>query len=196
MSASKFLSSKPVPSTSVKFLELSLCLLSMLRSSGQDAVNASCPYLWRTLLGSRFDWNFTSTPQKALNGRTIGYSAGHVLGGSSLISEISLFLCLNWHKTFQMLDYTRGSADDYDRWARVAGDSGWSWSKLLPYFKKVRLIHTRQIEWLIDIRSKEWTFRSSGLTCSQYEGPVRSIRPRLWGKHLCQSVRSISVNRL
>jgi len=53
------------------------------------------------------------------------------------------------------MDYTRGSADDYDRWARVAGDSGWSWSKLLPYFKKVRLIHTRQIEWLIDIRSKE-----------------------------------------
>jgi len=34
--------------------------------------------------------------------------------------------------------YTRGSAEDYDRWADVTGDSGWSWHSLLPYFFKVR----------------------------------------------------------
>ncbi len=33
--------------------------------------------------------------------------------------------------------YTRGTAEDYDRWARVTGDPGWSWNKMLPYFKKV-----------------------------------------------------------
>lgn len=86
-STSKSLSLKLVPSPSLKTRELSH-LLSILRSSGQNAVNASCPYLWRTLSSSQFDWNFTSTPQKALNGRTIGYSAGHVLGGSSFISKI------------------------------------------------------------------------------------------------------------
>ena len=42
------------------------------------------------------------------------------------------------------MDYTRGSADDYDRWARVTGESGWSWNELLPYFKKVRLTLDKQ----------------------------------------------------
>jgi choline dehydrogenase-like flavoprotein len=34
--------------------------------------------------------------------------------------------------------YTRGSAEDYDRFAAVTGDPGWSWDRLLPYFFKVR----------------------------------------------------------
>jgi hypothetical protein len=34
--------------------------------------------------------------------------------------------------------YTRGSADDYNRFAAVTGDPGWSWDRLLPYFFKVR----------------------------------------------------------
>ncbi|KAJ2920935.1 hypothetical protein H1R20_g16160, partial [Candolleomyces eurysporus] len=32
--------------------------------------------------------------------------------------------------------YTRGSASDYDRWAEVTGDPGWSWRRILPYFFK------------------------------------------------------------
>lgn len=32
--------------------------------------------------------------------------------------------------------YTRGSSDDFDRYARISGDSGWSWTSLQPYFKK------------------------------------------------------------
>ena len=34
--------------------------------------------------------------------------------------------------------YTRGSKDDYDRWARTVGDEGWSWDALFPYMLKVR----------------------------------------------------------
>ncbi|KIK62551.1 hypothetical protein GYMLUDRAFT_504628 [Collybiopsis luxurians FD-317 M1] len=33
--------------------------------------------------------------------------------------------------------YTRGSADDYDRFAAVTGDDGWSWDSLQPYIAKV-----------------------------------------------------------
>ena len=33
--------------------------------------------------------------------------------------------------------YSRGAKDDYDRWANVTGDKGWSWSSMLPYFLKV-----------------------------------------------------------
>ncbi|KAH9483280.1 Pyranose dehydrogenase 3, partial [Psilocybe cubensis] len=32
--------------------------------------------------------------------------------------------------------YTRGSQDDFDRWANVTGDSGWSWNSLIPYILK------------------------------------------------------------
>ena len=195
-STSKSLSLKLVPSPSLKTRELSH-LLSILRSSGQNAVNASCPYLWRTLSSSQFDWNFTSTPQKALDGRTIGYSAGHVLGGSSFISKIrslpDVWIYIN---SLDAMDYTRGSSDDYDRWARVTGDSGWSWNELLPYFKKARLRYTKQIQWSTDMRPVEWTFCSSGFTRTQWKGPVQSIRPRLRGKDLRQSVRSFSINWL
>ncbi|KAG6917872.1 hypothetical protein DXG01_000642 [Tephrocybe rancida] len=34
------------------------------------------------------------------------------------------------------MGYTRGSSDDYDRYARLTGDSGWSWDRLQPYFRK------------------------------------------------------------
>lgn len=35
------------------------------------------------------------------------------------------------------LVYTRGSAEDFDRYAKVSGDSGWSWNALKPYMAKV-----------------------------------------------------------
>ncbi|KAF5349530.1 hypothetical protein D9756_008823 [Leucocoprinus leucothites] len=79
------------------------------------------PFLWRSLIASEYDWNFTTTVEPGLSGRSISYPRGHVLGGSS--STNAMF-------------YTRGSKDDYDRWARITGDSGWSWDELLPYFKK------------------------------------------------------------
>lgn len=33
--------------------------------------------------------------------------------------------------------YTRGSRDDYDRWANITGDDGWKWDNLYPYMIKV-----------------------------------------------------------
>lgn len=35
------------------------------------------------------------------------------------------------------LAYTRGSSDDYDRYAKLTGDPGWSWNNILPYLRKV-----------------------------------------------------------
>ena len=86
------------------------------------------------------DWNFTTVNQPGMNGRSIPYPRGHVLGGSTCISkssfnDISCFEC-----SLCMVDYmayTRGSKDDLDRWARVTGDDGWSWDSLYPYMLKV-----------------------------------------------------------
>ena len=50
---------------------------------------------------------------------------------------------MNWSVVFivyevDALAYTRGSKDDYDRWARVTDDEGWSWDSLFPYMLKVK----------------------------------------------------------
>lgn len=42
-------------------------------------------------------------------------------------------------RTTDYMIYTRGSSDDYDRYASISGDSGWSWKNLQPYFKKNEL---------------------------------------------------------
>ncbi|TFK26032.1 pyranose dehydrogenase [Coprinopsis marcescibilis] len=68
-----------------------------------------------------FVWPYISTPQPGLNNRTTPVTRGHGLGGSSAINGMV---------------YTRGSADDYDNWARVTGDKGWSWDALQPYIKR------------------------------------------------------------
>ena len=35
------------------------------------------------------------------------------------------------------MTYTRGSDEEYDRWANLTGDSGWEWKNLAPYYFKV-----------------------------------------------------------
>ncbi|KAJ7224974.1 hypothetical protein B0H12DRAFT_1267887 [Mycena haematopus] len=67
------------------------------------------------------DWNYTTTPQVGLNGRSVTYNRGFVLGGSSSVNYMV---------------YTRGSKEDFNRWASVTGDQGWSWNSLYPYFLK------------------------------------------------------------
>ncbi|EIN10853.1 aryl-alcohol oxidase-like protein [Punctularia strigosozonata HHB-11173 SS5] len=71
--------------------------------------------------GTPWDWNFTTTPQAGLNNRTIQYPRGKLLGGSSSINYMV---------------YTRGSSDDWDRYAELTGDPDWSWSAIQPYIRK------------------------------------------------------------
>jgi len=68
----------------------------------------------------RFDWQYDTAPQPAMNGRRMYWPRGRVLGGSSSINAMV---------------YTRGQAADYDRW-RQLGNAGWSYQDVLPFFKK------------------------------------------------------------
>ena len=66
------------------------------------------------------NWALSTLPQRHLNGR-IGYQPrGKVLGGSSAINAMI---------------YMRGHPSDYKKWSE-AGNKGWSWTEVLPYFKK------------------------------------------------------------
>ncbi|KIJ24116.1 GMC oxidoreductase, partial [Sphaerobolus stellatus SS14] len=89
--------------------------------NNEGVLNIEVPAFSGRLTNSPYDWNLTTVSQVGLNGRSLPYPRGHVLGGSSSINGMV---------------FTRGSSDDYDRWARVTGDNGWSWNALRPYLLK------------------------------------------------------------
>ncbi|KAI4596707.1 hypothetical protein KJ359_005049 [Pestalotiopsis sp. 9143b] len=66
-------------------------------------------------------YNVTSTPQAGLLGNTVQALAGAVVGGGSTVNGMLL---------------TRGSADDYDNWAKLNDEPDWGFQGLLPHFKK------------------------------------------------------------
>jgi hypothetical protein len=58
--------------------------------SDEDVLDIQIPLLGDFLApNTPFDWNYTTTPQTGFNNRSLSYQAGHVLGGSSTISEYS-----------------------------------------------------------------------------------------------------------
>ncbi|HZL39571.1 MAG TPA: GMC family oxidoreductase N-terminal domain-containing protein [Pseudolabrys sp.] len=68
----------------------------------------------------RADWMLKTEPEPGLNGRSLNYPRGKVIGGSSAINGMI---------------YMLGQATDYDQW-RQLGLPGWSWDDVRPYFRK------------------------------------------------------------
>lgn len=89
--------------------------------NNEGVLQSIVPGLQPTLPNSQYDWNYTTISMKGLSGRSVGYPRGRLLGGSSAINGMV---------------YTRGAASNYDRWAKVTGDPGWSWDRLQPYLDK------------------------------------------------------------
>ncbi len=68
----------------------------------------------------RADWMMKTEPEEGLNGRSLNYPRGKVIGGSSAINGMI---------------YMLGQATDYDQW-RQLGLPGWSWEDVRPIFRK------------------------------------------------------------
>ena len=68
----------------------------------------------------RTDWLYETQAAEGLNGRTLRYPRGKVLGGCSSINGMI---------------YMRGQSRDYNQWAAVTDDPQWRWDQCLPYFK-------------------------------------------------------------
>jgi choline dehydrogenase len=68
----------------------------------------------------RSDWMFKTEPEEGLNGRSLNYPRGKVIGGSSSINAMI---------------YMRGQAADYDHW-RQLGLTGWGSHDVLPFFRR------------------------------------------------------------
>ncbi|MBY5935203.1 GMC family oxidoreductase N-terminal domain-containing protein [Tateyamaria omphalii] len=93
----------------------------LIEAGGPDNSEAiSTPMRLLELWGTEYDWAYSTAPQEHCNGRQIFWPRGKTLGGSSALNGMI---------------YVRGHASDYDNWA-YAGNAGWSYDDVLPYFKK------------------------------------------------------------
>ena len=95
----------------------------MLEAGGVDKgiwLNIPVGYLF-CIGNPRTDWCYRTELDKGLNGRSIGYARGRVLGGCSSINAML---------------YMRGQQRDYDEWASLSGDPSWAWDRVLPIFKR------------------------------------------------------------
>ena len=95
----------------------------------------------------RSDWMFRTEPEEGLNGRSLAYPRGKVIGGSSAINAMI---------------YMRGQAADYDHW-RQLGLTGWGWDNVLPFFKRhedsflgASDLHGTGGEWRIEAPRVRW----------------------------------------
>ncbi|MBL0122622.1 MAG: GMC family oxidoreductase N-terminal domain-containing protein [Betaproteobacteria bacterium] len=95
----------------------------------------------------RTDWCYRTEPCDGLNGRSILYARGKVLGGCSSINAML---------------YLRGQARDYDAWAAL-GNPGWSWNDVFPVFKRTEDhygggsdIHGAGGEWRVEEQRLDW----------------------------------------
>ncbi|WP_209427812.1 GMC family oxidoreductase N-terminal domain-containing protein [Pararhodobacter sp. SW119] len=94
----------------------------LLEAGGRDNyiwVHVPVGYLY-CIDNPRTDWRFRTRAEPGLNGRSLLYPRGRILGGCSSINGMI---------------YMRGQAGDYDQW-RQMGLTGWGWDDVLPYFKR------------------------------------------------------------
>jgi choline dehydrogenase len=105
----------------------------LLEAGGKDNyfwINIPVGYLY-TINNPRTDWCLQTEPDPGLNGRSLGYARGKVLGGCSSINAMI---------------YMRGQQSDYDHWASL-GNRGWGWEDVLPVFKKSESYQHGADEW-------------------------------------------------
>ena len=139
----------------------------LLEAGGDDRyIWFHIPVGYLILIGNpRADWLFKTHPSPGLNGRSLLYPRGKVLGGCSAINGMI---------------YMRGQAADYDGWKQM-GLSGWGWDDVMPYFLRHedhyagekstndRAMHRAGGEWRVEEPRIRWevldTFRDAAEEC-------------------------------
>ena len=80
---------------------------------------------WTLKNATDYNWGYKTVPQENLAGREIDCSRGKGLGGSTAIN-----FCI----------WTRGSKNDYEKWAEIVGCDDWRWNNVLERFKTVPVL--------------------------------------------------------
>ncbi|KAF8641732.1 hypothetical protein AX16_009842 [Volvariella volvacea WC 439] len=90
-------------------------------TSGRSLLYTRIPIAYSRLFHTKHDYNLYTEPQEHANGKVKFWPRGKMLGGCSSINA-------------QMAQY--GAPGDFDEWAKITGDDGWSWSRFKHYFNK------------------------------------------------------------
>ncbi len=113
----------------------------------------------------RADWMFRTEDEAGLNGRSLAYPRGKVIGGCSAINAMV---------------YMRGQAADYDGW-RQMGLPGWGWDDVLPAFKKqedhflgASELHGAGGEWKVNEPRTSWEILDAFIDASEDAGIPRT----------------------
>ncbi len=121
-------------------------LLEAGKSDNYHWVHIPVGYLY-CIGNPRTDWMMKTAPEAGLNGRSLVYPRGKVLGGCSSVNGMI---------------YMRGQAADYDHW-RQLGNAGWGWDDVLPYFLKSEdhhagdsAMHRGGGEWKVQKQRLSW----------------------------------------
>ncbi|MEP5728088.1 MAG: GMC family oxidoreductase [Sulfitobacter sp.] len=121
----------------------------LLEAGGKDNYHwVKIPIGYLYCIGNpRTDWMMKTAPEAGLNGRSLVYPRGKVLGGCTSVNGMI---------------YMRGQAADYDQW-RQMGNIGWGWDDVLPYFLKSEDHHAGQSdmhhsggEWKVSKQRVSW----------------------------------------
>ena len=75
---------------------------------------------FKTMGNPATDWRYRTEADPGLNGRSLNWPRGKVLGGSSSINGLL---------------YVRGQPQDFDHW-RQLGNPGWGWDDVMPLFRR------------------------------------------------------------
>ena len=99
----------------------------LLEAGGSDEIpNIMDASAWPSLRGGDQDWSFKARPNPRLNGRSIPMSMGRVLGGGSGIN---------------VMMWSRGHKNDWDRLAAEVGDDGWNYQSVLRTYRRIEDWH-------------------------------------------------------
>jgi choline dehydrogenase len=114
----------------------------------------------------RTDWCYKTEAEPGLNGRSILYARGKVLGGCSSINAMI---------------YMRGQARDYDQWAQLTGDEAWAWKNVLPVFmgsednwRGANDMHGAGGEWRVEQQRLSWDILDRFVDAAEQAGIARS----------------------
>jgi choline dehydrogenase len=136
----------------------------LLEAGGRDNyhwIHIPVGYLY-CIGNPRTDWLYQTEPDAGLNGRSLRYPRGRVLGGSSSINGMI---------------YMRGQARDYDGWAQAVGDEAWRWDACLPFFKQHEShhaggddLHGAQGEYRVERQRLRWDVLDAFAQAAQQAG--------------------------
>ncbi len=99
----------------------------LLEAGGTDEVPSVVQAnQWPMNIGSERDWSFQGQPNPRINGRSIPFSMGKVLGGGSSIN---------------VMVWARGHKQDWDFFASEANDPAWSYESVLNVYRRIEDWH-------------------------------------------------------